>query len=275
MRILAFSMAAIAATAAHAVPVSPTPPAMALMPSGKWSVEGNDGRCILSHDFTAGTDGVTLAIEPLPLSSTIELSLKTTARLGTYVRKPSSLGFDDDQSAIAPDMESFDSTDSIHRVHRVSIRRVDLDRASARGTMTVTSAETGELHLALPQAPQALAALDRCVRAIIDNVGLAPADAARIVQPPKPPMMLFRVADGYARNAEQGDLEDEAISRYLIDAKGVATACGVIHAAQSQALNNGTCTFMGMKGFNFSPARDADGKPVSGLFFERGRWHRR
>jgi len=274
MSVLAFSLAAIAATAAIAAPVGPNPPAIALTPSGKWTVEGNDGRCILSHGFTASAETVTLAIEPLPLSPTIELSLKTTSRVGAYVRKPSSLDFDDGQSPLAPDMESFDSTDGIHRVHRVSIRRVDLDRASTHGTMTVTSAETGELQLTLPQAPQALAALDRCVRTIIDNVGLAPSDAAKIAQPPKPPVMLFRVAEGYARNAEQGDLEDEAVSRYLIDAKGVATACGVIHAAQSQFLNNGTCTFMAMKGFNFSPARDAAGKPVNGLFFERNRFRR-
>ena len=274
MKILAFSLAALAVTTAHAAPVSPNP-AIALTPSGKWAVEGNDGRCILSRGFTAGTDSLILTIEPLPLSSTIELSLKTTARVGAYIRKPSTLSSEDGRSPVAPEMESFDSTDGVHRVHRFSIRRLDLDSASAHGAMTVASAETGELHLTLPQLPQALAALDRCVRTIVDNVGLAPADVAKIAQPPKPPMMLFRVADGYATAAEQGDLEDEAVSRYLIDAKGVATACGVIHAAQSQSLNNGACTFMGMKGFNFSPARDTDGKPVSGLFFERNRWHRR
>lgn len=270
MRILALSLAA---TAAHAAPVA-NPPATTLTPSGKWTVEGNDGRCVLSHDFSAGANTVTLTIEPLPLSPAIMLSLKTTDRGGAYVRKPSTLGFDDGQPTIAQDMESFDSTDGIHHVHRVSIKRVDLDRASAHGMMTVASTETGELHLTLPQAPQALAALDRCVHTIIDAVGLAPVDAAKIAQPPKPPMMLFRVSGDYARNAEQGDLEDEAISRYLIDAKGVATACGVIHAAQSQFLNNGACTFMGMKGFNFSPARDAEGKAVSGIFFERNRWLR-
>jgi len=245
-----------------------------LAPSGKWAVEGEDGRCILSRSFGEGAGSITLAIEPQPLKPQVDLALKTVDRGAPFTRTASAVSFDDGDAPVATELESFDSTDGIPRVRRLSILRPALDRAARSGSITVTLEARSPARLSLAQFPAALAALDRCERAIVENVGLTPAQTAQIVHPAVPPRMLFHVYGGYAKDAEQGDLEDESVSRYIIDAKGKVTSCGVIHRALTPFLNNGACVYASTP-LKFTPAKDAAGKPVIGLYFDRNRWSRR
>lgn len=69
------------------------------------------------------------------------------------------------------------------------------------------------------------------------------------------------------RNGEEGVVS----FRLSIDKAGVPTDCTVIVSSSYPALDSQTCEIM-MKRALFSPALDAEGRPVAGTYSNKVRW---
>lgn len=241
-----------------------------LLPSGKWVMSGDNGRCTLSRDYVDHGEPVTLSIESLALDENMDLTVRTRRRTSEVVGRWTKIGFG--SAIVKSRIFSFDSADGTHRVHRFQVDRDDINRAAQGATIMLMGLDDADKNLAVPLLGRALGILNECEQAIIENVGLSKEEVRAIAQPPKEPQTLWRLDKSYFELSAKGDLEDVAISRYIIEADGRAGSCGLIHLAKSDWLNHRAC-----QGFpeKFQPAVDKNGHKVRGLFFTGARWQRR
>jgi hypothetical protein len=244
------------------------------LPNSQWTANSDDGRCTLARNFANAVSSIELAIEPLPLSKDADLVLKGAGLAGPDTRFSAQVGFSSDGQFIGRDATAFDTADKTRQVMRLRLILTDLDKAAASGNLTIMA--KGRLHatFSVPKLAAGLRALAQCEQAIIENVGLSSVQIAEIVHNAEPPMRLFRWSDEYYKVAEKSDLEDESIARYIIGPDGKPISCSIIHRARDVWLNNGSCSYMS-EPQSFTPAKDQNGRPVVGLYFERTRWHRK
>lgn len=240
-----------------------------LLPAGKWAMSGENGRCILSRTFSEGSQPITLSIEPLPLDDRLDLIVKTRQRTGRVVGRWASIELGG--AVVKKRLFSFDSSDGIHRVHRLEVVRNDLNHAGQSGMVRLAGLDDTGKTFALPGLGPALEVLHQCEQAIIENVGLSKEEIQAIERHAKEPQVLTGYGPKYYELSANGDLEDVAISRYIVSSDGKAGNCGIIHAAKSDWLNQRACSGWPEK---FRPATDRNGKKVRGLYFERIRWMR-
>lgn len=244
------------------------------VPSGRWTANGESGRCTLTREFTGGVARLTLSIEPLPFSDDVDLTLKVLGEGGRYKRVSSRVSFDVTAAFVKRDTESFTTSDGIHHVLRLRLRRNDFDRAATSEILNVTADNDLNARIQVPKLIAGLNILDRCIQTIANNVGLSPTQVTSIAQNSVPPPVLRKLSSDEIAMLNKGDLEDEAIARYIVGADGKATECGLVHPAADQNLNQRTCILMHPSPLRFTPAKDHGGKSVPGVVFERVRWFR-
>lgn len=236
-------------------------------PIGKWTLAGEDGRCTLSRNFSNGGANVTLVFEPLPRTGKLDVNLHSGESGTAFARARGSI-----DGGKSRDLEAFATAGDSHRIDRLNAERADFAAAAANDTF-VLNLPTRRMTFSIPKFANALAALDGCERALSENVGLSAAEVAAIAREAAFPQMLYRVYDGYQRDAAAADLEDEARARYIVASDGAVIECGLTHKAKDERLNRQSCGLL--SGPKFTAARDAAGKPVKGIIFERSRWNRR
>jgi hypothetical protein len=247
-------------------------PGRAFVPTGKWHLDGDQGRCVLRRDFIGETHPLSLSIEVLPLKDNLEVAIKTDSQRGAYAIANRKIGFGDDKSAIPVLVQSFETVDGRSHVDRFDISKQDFGRALP-GQVTVLNFKPVSIQLSLPDIAAAMKYLDDCERALVESLDLPVEEIRATAQSVKAPAILRRLPPEYFEEAEKGDLEDVVIFRYMVGADGIATECGVLHRAASASLNAQACSpWAPLKA---TPAVNKDGKKVRGLSIERVRWTRK
>ncbi len=261
----------VALAAFQAAPVSAEPPA-AFAPSGAWRVSGDDGRCLLSRSFSDGTNAIAVQLEAWPSFINLMLSVTDTNRLGTYVIGDTDLRFADDKPPVTHRMmESFDSTDGLHRVHMGTIDRKEVARIADVGAVTLAPDGSHYISLQIPKLAGAVAVLAQCENLLLASAGLS-VDQIKAMK-----TMPMQLGIDYTRlpasitQASKGDLEDVGFAGIVVSPAGRPTACNILHRAKSDVLNGELCEGMRAK---FDPARNAQGQPVAGVVFVIRRWER-
>ncbi|WP_221239484.1 energy transducer TonB [Sphingomonas xinjiangensis] len=87
---------------------------------------------------------------------------------------------------------------------------------------------------------------------------------------PRVPAGSFMVDDDYPKEALR--LKQEGSTQVLlpISKRGSALGCKVLDSSGSPSLDEATCTML--RKLKYNPARDADGRTVSGDFITRLQW---
>lgn len=213
-----------------------------------------------------------MQIEAWPTFQNLEMSISDSHRTGKYVVDNSDLRFADSQPPIFNrSIESFDSTDGVHRVHHGSLGRPELARIAADGAVTLAPEAAHYITIQMPRLAGAAALLKQCEDALFATAGLPVGALAAMKTMPaelgidyaKPPVTVTR--------AGNGDLEDVGFAGIIVSPAGIPTRCNILHRAKSDLLNAALCGGMKSK---FDPARDASGHPVLGVAFVVKRWNR-
>lgn len=264
----------IALVALTAIPIAPSsaePPA-AFAPSGAWRISGDDGRCLLSRGFSDGTNAIAVQLEAWPTFGNLMLSVTDTNRLGTYVIGDTDLRFADGQPPVTHRMmESFDSTDGVHRVHQGTIDRKEVARIAEDGAVTLAPDGSRYVTLRIPKLAGAVAVLAQCENLLLASAGLSVDQIKAIRTMPLQRGIDYTRLPASIAQASKGDLEDVGFAAIVVSPAGRPTACNILHRAKSDVLNAELCEGMKAK---FDPARDARGQPVIGIDFVLRRWER-
>lgn len=100
------------------------------------------------------------------------------------------------------------------------------------------------------------------------------ADAAGQQSDPKPLVDLAAVfgPDNYPASAILVEEEGTVVAALTIDPSGAVTACKIIASSGSTALDSATCQIMNGRKAAFAPARDVNGRAVTGNYNLTVRW---
>lgn len=88
------------------------------------------------------------------------------------------------------------------------------------------------------------------------------AAASRDTQGPKGDVRSVFTADDYPVSAQRNGEEGTAQAQLTVGLNGRVTRCDIIRSSGSQSLDDATCSIL-EKRARFTPASDADGKPVA------------
>ncbi|HMI20946.1 MAG TPA: hypothetical protein VK533_15545 [Sphingomonas sp.] len=244
---------------------------LAFISTGKWTLTGNDGQCFLTHAFSDGTSTSTLRIDQFPRQYGFRTTIIFEHPRGAHIVVSAKIGLDgNEKTRRIESTEIFNESDGLHRVYRTFLRPDDFDRAAKSGYLFVMPSGNVGLQIPVPQLTEAIIALRRCEQALIEASGLPPEEMRRIKSFPEPNGHIVKERFEQIPLEKNADPEDVAVSRGIIDGRGVTVSCEVIHRAKSETLNVEACRrIMNMK---FDPAIDVTGNPVSAPFFIEAGW---
>lgn len=250
----------------------PVYPVVVYSPTGSWSVNGEDGRCVLTRSFITGADKLEFVLEALPAENLV-FAVKDKGRTGVYSVSYTDIVFGADKRIASQRMiESFDSSDNKYRLHRGEIDREELTRAVGGGRIELSLNGSRNVRIEVPGLGAALTALYKCEDLTLSKAAAFVPGIENMKISPKLITVPEYSSPNFVRLSETGDLEDIAIGVLGVSPKGVPTSCVLVHRATSALLNDSVCK-RGMKD-RFSPAKNSEGKSVAGTYFITRRWDR-
>lgn len=247
--------------------LAPAPmPATATLPSGKWTLEGDNNMCALLHTFGEGGSQITLGIRRWPLGDLNDILLYKPDYRDGVGRGVEQLTFDAGTPVSAP----YQSYVVAHKNARMAVATyTDVALApieSAKEAILMIGAES-TVRIALPDMKPALKALRDCNDLLLQKLGVDSAWRAKTATPPYPvenPAHWFSEKD-YPSAAKLFYLQGMSRMLLTVGTNGRITQCVTFATSGSAKLDDAACRGSKLKG-NFSPARDFQGQPMIGYY---------
>jgi TonB family protein len=151
--------------------------------------------------------------------------------------------------------------------------------------LIVRLAPGGIRKLPMPDAPAALAALERCVATIPGPARTpvrpvlptaSPVDRGSGKPAKTPPAMTsdasaLMTQDDYLEVPMRGGIGGRAVVSLTISAKGLVSGCAIVKSTGNTDLDTQTCALF-IKRSRFAPARDVDGNPTEAVIQRAITW---
>lgn len=263
----AFGLTLAVPSLAHAEP-------QVLQPTSPWKVDYADDECRLLRDFGAGQSALTLrfargsgldsfdsvlagvAIPKLP--SRLKVELKLTPQGTVQSIEGYSMGLPNRPERF---IRWFDADPSL------------LQQLSANQLLTFSSGEAFAVTLNLTGARAAMAALDACHVDLLASWGLdiAALKAAKARPKPLGNPGNWATTNDYPRDSFRKGETGTVTFLAVIGPDGIPTQCKVAKSSGVSSLDTTTCQLI-MRRARFTPAEDANGKPITGYYVTRVRW---
>jgi hypothetical protein len=282
--VVAFSLSA-APVAATAQGSAAAPPVQVYKPAGQWAVDYGDDYCRLARNFSDGTNTMALALERIHPGPDMRLIL-VGPDLKTY-RSAEEIGWhftpaDPERKARATHSQTADGK-QWYNLGLVTIAPAALpkpgtqppaydrgaEQAAAKGKsgIVLDSALAAPVQIDTGDLAAPVAALQACADDLAKSWGLDPAKLKSEKSPAIP-------AGGGAGWLPQGTIAFADFAklaggsnqvRLMVDAAGKPTACAIHWATLDQTSNDKICKTL-MDKARFTPAMDASGQPMAGVW---------
>jgi len=252
--------------AATAVPAQPT---------GKWTVSYEDSMCVLSRTYGP----VQIGFKPVTFGEVADVLIIIDTKGPGYRLGRGRLVLRPGEAAIEGRVRSWKVPDADKRVIALEVPRSSLPQIAAATELAI-SADEQRITIAQINGPKAFAALDACesdLTAVFQPNIEASTDAPEpepIVADPafssgQPARWLTQ--DDYPAEAVRLRLEGTTVARWIIGTDGRVKKCLVTERSDHPGLDAVVCKMLGERG-RYSPARDANGRPIESRAGRRVVW---
>lgn len=249
----------------------PANPAAAepLQPTGKWTVDFGNDRCVAYRSFGRSDDPVLLLLKPSPVGDVMQLQVaeKGINRPGIQDKASITLGADQPFSILQLQYGS-----NKQSIRMVNLTKYQVERLSAATTLKWS--ERGKQYdLALGPMNKLIETIDKCQDMLADHWNATLTKRMTLKEAPTlegSVLSLFSTND-YPWDAVRKGQAGLAHVVMLIDEKGKMADCTLIATSGIAVLDAQTCIVLRTRG-KFKPAIDADGKPARGTLHQRVNW---
>lgn len=238
--------------------------AKALEPTGKWLVDYRVDQCLASREYGTADKPVTFGIRPAPNGDTY-LLLFAQKRFGPDPATEQKATVDFGNGPIKSWLLESRGTPSALNLYQIRISAAEMDQAKSSSTVRLTPSEGPGVELQLQALPALIKSLQDCIADLKHYWNEGGEKDGRIATPSRGDIRgLF----------SSGDYPSEAFWRLqggktqfilLIDEAGKVAGCDVVVASGIPALDGMGCQVIRNRG-RFSPARDANGRPVRSMY---------
>lgn len=241
-----------------------------LPPVGPWGVDYADNSCIVSHHFGTGPGAIDLAFQLLPRSDSATVAI--TIGPGRPAQGRVAVTLQPDGRHFGGDFGTVPLKDG----RRLLFFRVfgdDLIALIGASQIHVVAGKVLDATVAPHGMPGAFHAADACKDDLLKTWHIDPAPLATAITPAKPLTWPGKWVsnDDYPQAAVRDRVSGATVFRLTIDPTGTVSACNIVISTGSDLLDRTTCKLMLKRG-RYSPARDANGKPVADIVVDRFIW---
>lgn len=268
MRILGKALLAILGTSICSTPVAAAP----LPPTGPWVVDYSNDQCFLDRNYGTDARPVVLAIRRVPMDPQVNLGVYSRSGGPTSLTGKARLSF----GPAAPLEASFRA----YSVPGKDVRNFTtyLDNGAA---LLVAAAQSGSISLRapgevnetflVPDLAQGMHALDACLADLAQNWGMSADQFARVRVPPRPLRLDYLTARDFSAVELSRNSDSHPQVRLWVDETGKPLDCVPLQATASPAFAATTCQLL-LQRAAFSPALDANGKPIRSIAVYTADW---
>ncbi len=214
--------------------------AQTLQPTGKWSVEYNDGNCTLSRGFGDPAKPVVFGFKPYPQSMAGDLALVLPKHGGAALRTGhGTIMLTPGGKPLPVFWLSAPVADGDRRAYRFEVARTFWETLAAAETITFDPGGRPAITVALGPIKGALAALATCGDDLLRHWG---ADPAAMVMPSDLPQLVkwFDRAH-YPGEAELTHQQGRVITLTRFGPGGAPDDCRVVQTSGVPSLDKQTC----------------------------------
>ena len=251
--------------------------AVAIAPSGSWTLAPGDGDCTLSRDYGAGADAKTLGFRP-SWSGAIEVIL-----LVTPVSSDRTVHFDPVKIRLGTNKEIIQTASQSGIVGKQRVTEIFRTRPDAKtddptlpdppiaSTITLQVGKQDPVTFAMPGAVAGFAALAKCQDALMDRLGVFPYERRRfvrdrtgtdaIVSPIGNPAAWI-TADDYPTTALKAGQQGDSVIFWTITKDGVVKDCRTLFSSGFASLDQAACNALTRRG-RYLPALNEQGQAVA------------
>ncbi|MDB5675780.1 MAG: hypothetical protein JWM65_2762 [Sphingomonas bacterium] len=242
-----------------------------LAPAGKWQVEYADSMCVLSRDYGAGADKVTLALRPWPMSNETEVVVLTKGNAPLVDNGRAEITLLPAGHTTKGTFARFDMPKGAPG--RIATLHFDEGALDGLGASTAVTVRLGrEVHSgAVPGIAGAMRALETCQKDLLKSWGVDPDERATLSRLPRGNPGRFFSGDVYPAEAVRNHLQGRTVTVVSIGTDGRVASCAVAATSGALVLDQATCNVLKGSG-RFSPALDKAGKPVVSHLVVPVRW---
>jgi TonB family protein len=241
-----------------------------LPPVGPWGVDYADNSCIVSHRFGTGASAVDVAFQLLPRSNSTTVAI--TVGRGAPAHGRATITLEPDGRQFGSDFGTVPLPDG-RRLLFLRVFGGDLAVMIQSSRIHVVAGKVLDVTVAPNGMPGAFHAADACKDDLLKAWHIDPAPLATAITPAKPQGApgTWVTNNDYPQAAVRDRVSGATVFRLTIDPTGTVSACNIVISSKSDLLDRTTCTLM-LKRARYSPALDANGKPVADIVVERFIW---
>ena len=256
--------------AASALALQPAAAEAQLPPTGKWTVDFGDARCLAYRAYGPESRPLYLLIKPSPIGDVLQLQLAEKGSDRQGVQEEARLSFD---GGTPIQMSQLRYGSNGKHVRMVNLSR-DLTARLAAARALHWSARGKEYQLELGPVDKLVRTVGECRVKLGDYWNGTPEKMAALAKGPRlqaPSIISLFESDDYPSQAVTKDQSGMAQVVALIDEKGGVADCTVIETSGVAVLDAQTCIIITRRG-KFDAAFGADGMPAKGIYTQRVRW---
>ncbi|MES2043712.1 MAG: energy transducer TonB [Pseudomonadota bacterium] len=244
----------------------------ALSPATKWQVEYADSMCVLSRDYGAGADKVTLALRPWPMSNETEVIVLTQGNAALVDGGRAEISLLPAGHTTKGSFSRFDMPKGAPgRIATLHFDEGALDGLAAATGVTVRLGNHEVHTVAIPGISAAMRALETCQKDLLKGWGVDPDERATLSRLPRGNPGRFFGPSVYPQEAVINHLQGRVVTVASIGVDGRVTGCAVAATSGARVLDQATCNVLKASA-RFSPALDMAGKPVVSHLVVPVRW---
>ncbi|MDB5675779.1 MAG: hypothetical protein JWM65_2761 [Sphingomonas bacterium] len=242
---------------------------VAIAPANKWQVEYADTMCVLSRDYGAGADKLTLGVRTSPTNMRREIVLIGAGK-ATSDRGVAAITLLPDGHAVTGTYRRGPLPGAAGNVATTFFEEAALEGLDKASAITIRL-DNESRTLAVPGIAGALTALSKCQDDLLKSWGIDPAERQReAVHVTGNPARFFGVT-AYPPAAIAAHAQGRVVSVVGVDKRGGVTSCTVVVSSGNKPLDDGTCRII-REQVHLIPARDKDGNAMASHYVLQVRW---
>jgi hypothetical protein len=241
-----------------------------LQPTGPWVVDYSNDQCLLDRNYGTDAKPLILVIRRVPMDSDVYVGVYSRDGRPNATTGNAKVAFGDAAPVPAAFRAYFVPAKSVRSfTSYVPGGAALIDQAAQSGSISVRAPGEVQDTFLVPALADGLRALDACVLDLGKSWGM-PIDQQKRVKVLARPLRQYLQPEDYGgqlnRNA---NLRPQV--RLWVDENGKPLNCVPLQSTASEEFASTTCRLL-LQRASFSPARDADGKPVKSIFVYTVDW---
>lgn len=239
-----------------------------LVPTGAWTVDFGDSRCVAYRAYGSQARPIHLILKPSAVGDVLQLKIVENGSAAYGIQEKVSLTLGDSAPVELWQLR--------YGTNGKTFRELNLSKAQSEtlaGTSSLSWSGPGkDQKFQLGSMANLMKVIEECRTSLADYWNGTPTKQAQLKKGAGPARSILSLlsSDDYPSDAVRKQQSGATRVVALIDEKGQIADCSIIETSGIALLDVQTCLVM--RRGKFTPAIDADGKPARGIFEQRIRW---